>query len=167
MAGVLFSSGTLSGCVPSKPVSNWLEETLVKLRSLRQQPLTFDGPWQAFATFSHLAQSIEFSLTGFPEHKSDSFKTWAGKPAFTVFKAVGGMQHNTAEPIPGAMPLNHAMTDIEQVDISIDRVINALHAFTMESELFPHFAYGELSHSDYLVAHLLHIEDHLNLLITR
>lgn len=164
IVSLLASTGTLSGCTTSQPLSIWLEQTINRLESLKQKNLTFDGPWQGYATFSHLAQSIEFSLVGFPEHKSDGFKNWVGKPAFNVFKAMSSMSHDTAEPIPGADELDHKKVGSTDIDKSIERLIQALTSFQTSQTLFPHFAYGALSHDDYLVAHILHIEDHLNLL---
>ena len=166
VTSTLLSTGVLAGCTPAKSVSEWFEQSIKRLKSLQQQRLTFTGPWQAFATFSHLAESIEFSLAGFPQQKSTSFKTWVGKPAFSLFKAIGKMKHNTAEPIPGAKPLDYTNTDPEAINAAIARVIDALLAFQNSTVFYPHFAYGDLSHDDYLIAHLLHIDDHLALLTT-
>ena len=156
--------GATTGCVKSDTDVFSIENTVAELLAFKKQALLFEGPWQAFATFTHLAQSIEYSYLGFPEHKSDSFKSWLGKPAFTVFKAAGAMHHNTAEPIPGAPALKNDINDSGNINQAIDRLVEALQRFKSATKLFPHFAYGDLSHNDYLIAHLLHINDHLALL---
>ena len=43
------------------------------------------GDWDIYQILVHAAQSIEFSMTGFPEHKSALFKSSAGKLAFAAF----------------------------------------------------------------------------------
>lgn len=154
----------LGGCSRNKiPVS--LPSTIDQLKSLQgKHRLLFEGPWPAYATFTHIAQSIEMSLTGFPEHKSEGFKRWVGQPVFWAFKQVGAMSHDTAEPIPGAPVLDLNNHDPIAINQSIQRVINALEAFDVASTLAPHFAYGALEPSDYLLAHIFHINDHLALL---
>jgi len=156
--------GVTTGCTTADTVAVDLDKTINKLLAYKTQTLRFDGAWQAFATFTHLAQSIEYSYVGFPEHKSDGFKTWIGKPAFTVFKAAGAMHHDTAEPIPGAPTLQNNIDDSDNIHQAIDRLVGALQHFKKSTKLFPHFVYGDLSHSDYLIAHLMHIDDHLALL---
>lgn len=156
----------LAGCTPTVKSERLNVDTMIThLESLKALPsLEFEGPWPAFATFTHLAQSIEYAMVGFPEHKSDSFKTWLGGPVFWVFKQAGSMRHDTAEAIPGAPELDIENTDPVAVNQSIDRLIVALREFDGVTETKPHFAYGELSHEDYMLAQLMHINDHLDLL---
>lgn len=156
----------MSGC-SSAPAESRLDlATMVEyLNQLKlKTDLAFSGPWPAFATFTHLAQSVEYSMTGFPEHKSDGFKSWVGGPAFWVFKQAGAMRHDTAEAIPGAPDLDVLNRDPIAINQSITRLIEALSRFAEQSESQPHFAYGALSQEDYMLAHLMHINDHLDLL---
>jgi hypothetical protein len=60
--------------------------------------------------------------------------------------------------------LRAGVTQQGMIDLSIQRTIVALRQFEKQTKLHPHFAYGELSHEDYLLAHVFHINDHLALL---
>ncbi|WP_100658692.1 DUF1569 domain-containing protein [Alteromonas flava] len=165
-AGLAALVATTTACADEKASQRLNVTAMIDyLRSLKlRQALLFNGPWPAFATFTHLAQSIEFAMTGFPEHKSDGFKRWVGQPAFWVFKQAGAMQHDTAEAIPGAPALDVMNTDPVAINQSIDRLILALSTFATFTATQPHFAYGDLSHDDYMLAQLMHINDHLTLL---
>ena len=89
-----------------------INNTLAKLAKFRQQlidnPETEDdisfttGNWNLHQIFTHCAQSGEYSMLGYPEHKSDVFKQTIGSLAFSAFAAKGKMSHNLSEAIPGA-----------------------------------------------------------------
>jgi len=107
--------------------------------------------------YLHCAQSIELSILGYPNHKSDIFKNSVGNTAFSAFKWFGTMHHDVNEPIPGAQPLPIGLSEQEakqQLVAVIDKYLN--HS----GPLAEHFAYGELSKAEYNVAHALHIQDH-------
>lgn len=134
-----------------------LDRMLDTLDDLAKAPLEMTGDWDAARTFSHLAQSVEFSMAGYPEHKSPLFQNTAGKLAFKVFNARGAMSHGLNEPIPGEMVDTSAETLT-----ALDRLKTSLVAFkSYEAEMKPHFAYGALSKDDYAIAHILHINNHL------
>lgn len=106
---------------------------------------------------NHLAQSIEYSLTGYPMHKSDGFKDSIGRVAFSTFSFRGKMTHDLLEPIPGAPRLV-----ADDAALAMSRLITALNDFRVfNGELKPHFAYGELNHAEYTLAHVMHINNHL------
>lgn len=116
------------------------------------------GAWRPFKVLHHLAQSVEMSLVGYPQHKSELFQRTAGAAAFAVFRRRGKMQHGLDEPIPGA-PEIAATGDVSE---AINRLRSALLAFEgFTGVLAPHFAYGVLSHEQYAVAHALHVNNHL------
>jgi hypothetical protein len=135
---------------------------LQTLEGMPSEGINFSGEWNAFQTFSHLAQSIEYSMTGYPQHKSDIFKSIVGKSAFSLFAKKGSMSHSLSEPIPGA-PLINSAGPTQQ---ALSRLIRALTAFdTFNGELQPHFAYGELSHAEYTGAHIMHVYNHFEELV--
>lgn len=114
--------------------------------------------WAPYKVFVHLAQSIQYSMTGYPEMKPELFQHTAGSAAFYAFSVAGAMRHNLTEPIPGAP----AIADTGNVSEAIDLVITALQAFqSYNGELHPHFAYGVLSKTEFANAHVMHIENHL------
>ena len=130
---------------------------LDKLDDLSNSPLETTGAWGATRTFHHLAQSVEFSMIGFPEAKSALFQNTAGKLAFKVFNAKGSMSHGLDEVIPG-----ETVTADGEIKEAIQRLKSALLDFKgYEAEMKPHFAYGHLSKDDYAIAHVLHINNHL------
>ncbi len=110
-------------------------------------------------TLEHCAQSIEFSMSGFPESKSALFQKTVDAAAFSVFSWRGKMSHNLAEPIPGAPVL---ATD-SPAAAAVERLQKAIAAFAQWSgELKPHFAYGPLTKPQYELAHAMHIAQHLS-----
>ncbi|MGX9461527.1 DUF1569 domain-containing protein [Shewanella sp. A14] len=141
-----------------------LAALLAKLDQLKMLPTEqlatlSTGEWNCATVLTHCAQSVEFSMTGFPEHKSTLFKHTVGALAFSAFVTKGAMSHNLAEPIPAA-PSIHPNTDVNQ---ALTRLIKSLNDFKkFNGSLSPHFAYGELNKADYELAHVLHFYNHLD-----
>ena len=120
------------------------------------------GPgWTLPQTFVHCAQSIEFSMSGFPQMKSAVFQNTVGSAAFNVFAWRGRMSHDLTEQIPGAPSL----ADEADLDASLLRLRGSIEAFQAAQEpLRPHFAYGALSKSDYELAHAMHLANHFSMM---
>jgi Protein of unknown function (DUF1569) len=115
------------------------------------------GAWTLAQMLNHAAQSIDYSIDGFPELKSALFRKAVGSVAFAVFQARGKMGHTLTEPIPGAPALD-AQAPLEP---AIARALAALRRFEAHSgALAPHFAYGELDKAQYTRAHLMHLANH-------
>lgn len=131
---------------------------MTELNALDGKNLTSEGQWRPAEVFEHCAQSIELSMTAYPEHKSDAFKSSIGALAFSLFAAKGSMKHSLKEAIPGAAPLSNK----SEVSQSLARLKKALDDFMhYQGPLAEHFAYGELSKADYELAHVMHIADHM------
>ena len=129
------------------------------LDDLMREDVVTLGEWSLAQIFVHCAQSVEFSMEGFPEHKSDFFKATAGSMAFAAFSSRGEMIHGLDEAIPGAPSLN-ADTEIH---FAYDRFRASMLAFQdFQGELAPHFAYGRLSKVEYERAHAMHFYNHLD-----
>lgn len=132
--------------------------TLQNLEQLAAGLIEKSGTWNPYQVFNHCAQSVEFSVTGYPQSKSALFQNTAGHVAFSLFSAKGEMSHNLAEVIPGAPEL---VTEGDPL-VALGRLTAALQDFDGYSgALKPHFAFGTLSKSDYALAHVLHINNHL------
>jgi len=113
--------------------------------------------WSLAQMLNHAAQSVEFSLRGFPELKSAAFRATVGSAAFAWFDARGAMNHGLDEAIPGAPPLAADAALPE----AIARAVKALRDFDAHSgALAPHFAYGALDKPQYTRAHLMHLANH-------
>jgi hypothetical protein len=106
----------------------------------------------------HAAQSIEYSLTGFPTTKGRLFQVTVGWLAARVFLMLGRMNHDVAAPIPGAP----AIPDNAPRAEAVQRLRQAIRDFYAHvGELQPHFAYGALAKADYDRLQTYHVVDHL------
>jgi hypothetical protein len=115
--------------------------------------------WTLAQTLVHCAQSIEFSMSGFPQMKSSLFQNTVGRAAFNVFSWRGHMSHDLTEEIPGAPTL----ADETDVKGALRRLRQSVDAFQATSgPLQPHFAYGELRKPDYELAHAMHLANHFS-----
>lgn len=135
-----------------------VDAALTILQNLSRKDVLHSGEWNPYQIFSHCAQSIEFSMQGFPEHKSQVFKNTVGSLAFSAFYAKGRMHHGLNEGIPGASIIEPQ----GQVNQALVRLIKAFNDFkAFNRPLAPHFAYGELSKHEYELAHVMHLYNHL------
>lgn len=116
--------------------------------------------WSWSQTLEHCAQSIEFSLRGFPAPKSALFQNTLGAAAFKVFALRGRMSHHLAEPIPGAPALDASAPDASAALARLRKAVQDFAAHT--GPLHPHFAYGALSPAQYEQAHAMHLANHLS-----
>ena len=134
-----------------------MDAALKTLEQLKTGAPQMAGAWDLPHVLHHVAQSIEYSITGFPASKPAWFQATLGSYAFALFNARGQMTHNLAEPIPSA-------PDIEQgqpLVPAVDHVVAALRAFDQHGgPLAPHFAYGALDKPAYTRAHLMHLANH-------
>jgi hypothetical protein len=115
------------------------------------------GAWTLPQVLNHLAQSVEYSMQGFPQPKPALFRATLGKAAFSVFSARGRMSHPLDAAIPGA-PALAANDPLEAAITRLDRALSDFEAW--QAPLHPHFAYGALTKPAYRRAHLMHIADH-------
>jgi hypothetical protein len=114
--------------------------------------------WSLSEIAEHCAQSIEYSLLGFPQEYSNLFQHTVGSAAFAAFKAMGKMTHNTKEAIPGAPLLSDAA-----LEVNLNRLLSASARLQAKNAVLRnHFAYGALSQADMVTANLMHIANHLS-----
>ena len=164
-AAVGVTALSTSACQSANPgdrqlvFTSW-SDALRELDRLAEAPkLSTTAAWTWSQTLNHCAQSIEYSLTGFPQAKSAVFQRSAGALAFIVFSWRGRMSHDLAEPIPGAPALDANDAAVT----AMARLRKAIADFQARSEPFkPHFAYGELNKSEYELAHAMHLANHLS-----
>jgi len=135
-----------------------IDSALKVIQSLSSQSLSHLGEWNPTQIFNHCAQSVEYSMSGFPVHKSDLFKSTLGQLAFSAFSAKGKMTHSLNEVIPGA-PILAKENNLPTALKRLEKAMLAFKAF--KGKLSPHFAYGELSKADYEAAHVMHLYNHL------
>lgn len=126
------------------------------LVELLRQPHRTSGAWKLGQVLEHATQSVEYSMSGYPQKKPALFRATVGATAFAFFDSRGSMSHALDEPIPGAPALNDGA-----LAPAVARLRDALARFAAHrGTLQPHFAYGELSHAQYTRAHLMHLANH-------
>ena len=129
-----------------------VESLAEALALLEQKPYVLEG-----AALVHIAQSIEYSLSGFPESKSPFFQKWIGSRVARLFLAIGRMKHDVHAPVPGAPSIGEM-----SYEEGLRRVRDAVASFGRSRGPFaPHFAYGPLSKADYERLQAYHVVDHL------
>ena len=131
-----------------------LEQELADLHGKTLQSIR---GWSPSEVFNHCAQSIDYSIDGYPELKPTWFRHSLGPAAFAVFSARGAMRHPLDEAIPGAA----ALTEPADQALALQRLQMAFQRFAEhQGALQPHFAYGALDKPDYTRAHLMHLANH-------
>lgn len=133
------------------------EEELARLAQTKE--LASDATWNWAQTLVHCAQSIEYSMSGFPQSKSKLFQRTIGSAAFGVFSWRGRMTHDLSDPIPGA-PLLEAKAEPTQALLRLRGSILSFQRWS--GPLQPHFAYGALDKETYELAHAMHLANHLS-----
>lgn len=131
---------------------------LKRLAQYKEGHIQLKGDWNLAQVFSHCAQSVSYSMLGYPTHKSEIFKTTIGTMAFSLFSHQGKMAHSLNEVIPGAPIIQENINLISAYDELIT-ILNVFDAY--QGTLHPHFAYGALTKAQYNTAHILHINNHL------
>lgn len=142
--------GTLSAPASLAAARSWIAAlgASVTARSTRGWPLP--------QVLQHAAQSVEYSLDGYPQPKPEWFQRSAGTLAYATFDRLGAMRHGLTEAIPGAPPL-----DAVDLGAAAQLLLSALDRFEAHGgTLAPHFAYGALDKPAYTRAHLMHLADH-------
>jgi hypothetical protein len=134
-----------------------IDFALKTLNGLSHKNIRSIGEWKLSQIFTHCAQSVEYSMSQFPVHKSPLFKGTIGQLAFTLFLSKGQMTHALNEPIPGASPLTGSVDP----SVALNRLKKSLIEFdNFQGALAPHFAYGELTKNEYEIAHVMHLINH-------
>ncbi|MCB1176729.1 MAG: DUF1569 domain-containing protein [Leptospiraceae bacterium] len=139
-----------------------LEESLTELEKLENaKSITTTGNWDINQIFEHMAQSIEYSLSGYPDNKPYIIRKTIGRIVLSKFLGQGYMSHDLNSPIPGAPTLNKN-PDFKP---GISRLKNAIYSFinyTGEPKI--HFVYDSVSKKEYDKIHAMHIANHLSAL---
>jgi hypothetical protein len=146
-----------AACTES-PIGTFADFDAVRraLAALGPQARTTAG-WPLSQVLQHAAQSIEFSIDGFPELNSPLFRATVGRAAWSVFDARGRMSHSLTEPIPGAPALDAGLP----LERATTRLLAAIERFERHGgALHPHFAYGALDKRATTRAHLMHLANH-------
>ncbi|WP_185964552.1 DUF1569 domain-containing protein [Aliikangiella marina] len=168
-SGLLLAGGTTGfylGRVEDRSILS-LDVLSGKLQQLKGETLNSSGDWNPVKVFLHCAKSIEFSMIGFPVHRSSAFKNVVGTSAFSTFASLGKMHHALDEPIPGEDSLRLTDSKVTSTAAAINILLDRINAFTSyQGELKEHFAFGKLSKDEYELAHVMHVYNHLAEIVT-
>jgi hypothetical protein len=136
-------------------------ESLDRIRSAVAAARASTAPangWTLGQAIAHCAQSIECSVTAYPQLRSGLFRATIGPLVKRKFLRAGAMSHDTTAPIPGAPEIASAIALAD----ACDRALAAVAAFaTHDGALAPHLAYGRCTKDEYAQLHWLHLADHL------
>ena len=115
------------------------------------------GAWSLPKVLEHCAQSIEYSVTGYPVLRSAPFRATIGPLVKWRFLSRGEMSHGLDAVIEGAPPLTGTDPRIQEV-----RLRQAIAVFrSHHGALAPHLAYGPCTKAEYEELHAMHVADHL------
>ncbi len=159
-AAPVVSVAVLAGC-GGAPLQGFgrFADVVAAVEALAGQPQAWrhTGVFTPAQVLLHAAQSVEYSMAGFPAMRGALFRHTLGAAAFAVFDARGAMSHGLDEVIPGAPPVP-GDTDLTA---AAARLLAALQAFERhEGALQPHFAFGALDKVQYTRVHLMHLSNH-------
>ena len=150
----------MSSATSSSPPA--LQESAALLRGRLDRPerelLAPGGPWNLSQTLQHCAQTVRYSVVGYPRLKPALFRATAGALAKRLFLRRGAMRHPLGAEIDGAPPLvsdrpvAEAVADFEDA-VALFSAHTADHA--------PHPAYGRCTHEEFERLHALHLAEHL------
>jgi hypothetical protein len=128
------------------------DDVLARLEGLEDRP----GRGWALA---HCAQSIEYSVRGFPTQKSALFQRTIGRFVLGRFLKRGQMSHDLEAAIPGAPGLDRDTPLAE----GGRRLREAIALFRGHPGPFaPHFAYGAVDRAGYESVQSMHVANHLS-----
>jgi hypothetical protein len=116
------------------------------------------GPWTLPQVLLHCAQSINYSLDGYPRLRPALFRATIGRIAKRKFLSRGFMSHGLDVAIPGAPAL-----EVMEFTPALARLRQAIARFEAAeaSALKPHLAYGPCDKHEYEALHAMHLADHL------
>ena len=115
--------------------------------------------WSPYKTFVHCAQTIDYSMTGYPEYKPLIIQYTIGKIVLAKFLRQGFMTHNLQAPVPGAPEI------AEEGDIreGLELLLSSLIRFReFSGNLHRHLIFGKLSKEEYDKYFCMHIVEHLS-----
>ena len=117
------------------------------------------GNWTLGQVLAHCAQSIEYSLTGYPQLKPAWFRSTVGRLVKGRFLKRGAMSHDLEAAVAGAPALDPQLP----LRDAISRLREAISNFRAHQGAFaPHLAYGDCSREEYETLHAMHIANHLS-----
>lgn len=137
-----------------------LDEAVAEVdRVLAASSVSSNGAWSPSQVFTHLAQSIEYSITGYPENKPAIFRKTIGRIVLRKFLGAGQMSHGLADAIPGAPALD---ANVSLPDAAARLKASIASFRSAQRGLAIHFVYDAVTQAEYEQVHAMHIANHLS-----
>ncbi|MFI7499223.1 DUF1569 domain-containing protein [Streptomyces sp. NPDC049687] len=114
--------------------------------------------WNLSQTLQHCAQTVRYSVTGYPRLKPALFRASAGTAAKHVFLRRGATKHALDAELDGAPPLDPQLPAAEGAARLADAVA-LFSAHTGPHALHP--AYGRCTHAEFERLHAMHLAEHV------
>jgi hypothetical protein len=144
--------------MPPIDLARLAERLHQNLGSPERELLAPGSSWNLSQTLQHCAQTVRYSVTGYPALKPALFRATAGALAKRVFLRRGAMRHSLDAVIDGAPPLDPLMPVTE----AAAGLTDAVALFTGHAaEHAPHPAYGRCTHDEFARLHAMHLAEHL------
>ncbi|MEU6261484.1 DUF1569 domain-containing protein [Streptomyces sp. NPDC047043] len=122
------------------------------------EALAADSAWNLSQTLQHCAQTIRYSVTGYPRLKPTLFRATVGVLAKRVFLSRGRMRHPLDAVIDGAPPLDPNLS----LSAAVGHLTDAVTRFTTHTgALREHPTYGHCTHEQFTRLHAMHLVEHL------
>ena len=139
------------------PTARTLEGLRAELAAVDPGALRSRGAMSPAVALGHCAQSIEYSISGYPRAKPWPVRRLIGPRLLARFRAARRMRHDLAAPVPGAPSLAEG-PPVQ----AMQRLLAAIDAFLAHRGPWPeHLAFGRMDRAAYADAHWLHIRNHL------
>lgn len=122
--------------------------------------IKISGTWSLGKILVHCAQSIEYSITGYPDNKPAFIRKTIGKIILNKFMGQGYMSHGTNEPVAGAPEISNTVSDKEGF-ARLRKAIADFQNFKGETKI--HLMFDAMSKEEYDKYHSMHIANHLSM----
>lgn len=136
-----------------------LEDAKQELLRLKQSKTVNTPNWDISEICLHCAQTINYSITGYPVMKSPFIRNTIGKIAYRKFKRQGFMSHSLTAHVPGGDQLEVELSPQD----SIQKLLDTIETFqNYTGALKPHLLFGNLTKAEYDQYFAMHIADHFS-----
>lgn len=136
-----------------------LREVKEELLRMKDRADIRTAQWSLYEMLVHCAQTIEYSMSGYPKMKPKLVRQTVGRLVIRKFLRQGRMKHNLTAHVPGAEAVAAQGTPEE----GIERLLQAIAAFEAHKGPFaPHLIFGELSKEEYDRYFAMHVADHFS-----
>ncbi|MEU6225518.1 DUF1569 domain-containing protein [Streptomyces sp. NPDC047042] len=114
--------------------------------------------WNLSQTLQHCAQTVRYSVAGYPRLKPPLYRATVGALAKRAFLGRDRMRHPLGAVIDGAPQLDRDLPPAA----AVAQLAEAVAQFTEHTGTHaPHPAYGPCTHDEFARLHAMHLAEHL------